>query len=432
MKKITLLIIALFTSTIAFSQYYYLTAQQGNPGGLNNDGEGLFSSTMQPLGWAGVQAMSSTDVWSSSQTIPFSFTFNGSAQSMYKVSTTGVLTFTTSATSVPSASNGSLPSANIPDNSICTWGLEVSGSNDYIASKTFGNAPNRQHWVSFLSASNPNATQTNYMYWSIVLEETTNKIYIVDQQNRRATDLTVGLQLNSSTAISHPASPNVSNLSGTDNTSADNVFYTFAPGAQPGFDLAKVKLIMNDVIALPSAPFDIYGTFINLGFATVSDVEVNYSVNGGAPVTANVSGLSVAKFATSNILHPTKWTPSALGNYNIKMWVSKINGSNDADLTNDTINFDVTVANSVGIQENEIDGLTIYPNPAGDFLSVEMDQTFKKGKIEVLNTLGQVVLTNSIEAGTANRLNTSALKSGTYLIKVTSDDKTSTRKVSIQ
>ena len=433
MKKITFLFAALFTGTVAFGQYYYLPAQQGNPGGLNNDTEGTFSPTMSGQGWADVQSTSNTDVWSSVQSVPFSFSFNGSTQASYKVSTTGVLTFTTSATTVPSSTNGGLPSTSIPDNSICVWGLEVSGNNDHIASKTFGTTPNRQHWVSFLSASNPSQSQTNFTYWSIVLEETTNKIYVVDQQNRRGPDLTVGVQMNSSTAVYHPASPSVPHLSGRSvTTPADNVFYTFALGSQPGFDLAGVKLIMNDVVALPSAPFNIYGSFINLGFAQATSVEVNYSINGGATVTGNVSGLTIVKFATGNILHPTTWTPSGLGNYNVKMWVSKINGSNDADISNDTINFDVTVANSVSIQENEIEGLNIYPNPASDFVTIELTDANNEGQVEILNLLGQVVLTQPLNKDISSRINITNLDAAVYLIKVTSNGKTSTRKIVIQ
>ena len=431
MKKITLLIAALFTGSMAFAQYYYLPAQPGNPGVLNNDGEGTFAN-MSPLGWADVQATSSTDVWSSNQTIPFGFMFNGTSRTSYKVSTTGVLTFTTAATIVPSSSNSNLPSTSIPDNSICAWGLEVSGSNDHIASKTFGTSPNRQHWVSFLSASNPGETQQNYTYWSIVLEETSGRVYIVDQQHRRAPDLTIGLQLNGTTAISHPGSPNVGNLAGNNSSASDNVFYSFMPGSQPGFDLAGVRLIMNDTIAPPNSAFDIYGTFINLGFASVSNVELNYSINGGATVTSNVSGLSIAKFATSNINHPTKWTPTSTGVYSIKMWVSKINGSTDADLSNDEINFDVTVLQSIGIQENEIDGLKIYPNPANDFITVEMNEANNTAEVEILNLIGQVVLRQSIDASTSSRINTSSLKAAVYLVKVSSNRKVSTRKVSIQ
>ena len=238
MKKITLLIAALFTGSVAFAQYYYLPAQAGNPGGLNNDTEKPFLTDMAALGWADVQGTSSTDVWSSNQTIPFSFTFNGSGKTSYKVSTTGILTFDLTATSVPSSSNGGLPSTSIPDNSICLWGLEVSGNNDHIGSKTFGTAPNRQHWISFFSASNPTSSQTNYTYWSIVLEESSNKIYVVDQQNRRAPDYTIGVQFSSASAVFHPASPSVSAIAGRSvTTPADNVYYTFSPGAQPGFDL---------------------------------------------------------------------------------------------------------------------------------------------------------------------------------------------------
>jgi hypothetical protein len=164
----------------------------------------------------------------------------------------------------------------------------------------------------------------------------------------------------------------------------------------------------------------------------VSNVELNYSINGGAPVTSNVSGLSIASFATSNILHPTKWTPTSTGVYSIQMWVSKINGSVDADLSNDYINFDVTVLNSIGIQEIEVDGLKIYPNPAKDFITVEIDDYNSQVQVEVLNLLGQVVLTQSIDSELSNRINTSNLDAAVYLVKVSSNGKTSTRKVTIQ
>ena len=114
------------------------------------------------------------------------------------------------------------------------------------------------------------------------------------------------------------------------------------------------------------------------------------------------------------------------------MWVSKINGSVDADLSNDYINFDVTVLNSIGIQEIEVDGLKIYPNPAKDFITVEIDDYNSQVQVEVLNLLGQVVLTQSIDSELSNRINTSNLDAAVYLVKVSSNGKTSTRKVAIQ
>ena len=56
--------------------------------------------------------------WSSVDTIPFNFNFNGSPVSTFKVSSSGVLTFTTNAGIAPTAANASIPDPGIPNNSI--------------------------------------------------------------------------------------------------------------------------------------------------------------------------------------------------------------------------------------------------------------------------------------------------------------------------
>jgi len=344
MKKITLAIAALFTSALAYGQVYYVPANPGNPGSLNADDEfprggGLDAS------WTDVQGPSATPTWSSNQTIPFSFTLNGSAKTQYKVSTTGIVTFDLTAASVPSATKASLPSSSIPDNSICVWGIETTGGNDYVVSKTFGTAPNRQHWIFFPSSTNP-GTGSGWTYWSIVLEETSNNIYIVDQRHSGAPDVSIGVQFNSTTAVSHPASPSVAAFAGTDPSPADNIYYTFMPGVQPAYDLAGIELQMSNAEDKKNAPFTIIGNFQNLGTIKTTSAEVNYTVNGGAPVTGNVTGLNIGKYAKSFISHPTKWNPTTTGEYVIKMWVSKINSNNDANPANDTITHKVIVLNN--------------------------------------------------------------------------------------
>ena len=341
MRKITLMMMALFTSALVYGQVYYLPPAPGNPGGLNTDDEfprggGLDAS------WNDVRGPSSTPSWSTNQTIPFSFTLNGSAKTQYKVSTTGIVTFDLTATSVPSATKAALPSSSIPDNSICVWGIETTGGNDYVVSKTFGTTPNRQHWIFFPSSTNP-ATGAGWTYWSIVLEETTNNIYIVDQRHSAAPNVSVGVQFNSTTAVSVPASPNIQPFAGTDPTASDNIYYTFVPGVQPAYDLSGLDLGLANAEDKANAPYAIKGDFQNLGTAKTTDVEVNYTVNGGSTVTANVSGLNIGKFATGTITHPTNWNPSTTGEYVIKMWVSKINSNNDANPSNDTITHKVIV-----------------------------------------------------------------------------------------
>lgn len=225
MKIITLLFFC-SSVTISIAQYSYFGTAAACPGNLNVDptypsGGGMVA------GWDSILGPGlTTPVWSSSQFVPFVFNFNGAPVNSFKVSSTGVLTFdVASLMAAPSAIPETLPSANIPNKSICMWGLQTSGTNDMVHVKTFGSAPNRQHWIHYSSCANGTIA---WSYYSIVLEETTNKIYIVDQRNTTGVGaLTLGVQVNASTATMVSGSPAVSAIATTDFTSVDDYTYTF-------------------------------------------------------------------------------------------------------------------------------------------------------------------------------------------------------------
>ena len=226
MKNITTLTICLLgIIQFNFSQYYYTPASSpGNPGGLNTDNEYPFGAGL-PGGWSVILGPNNVSpTWSTIENIGFPFNFNGSSVSQYKVSSTGVLTFSTGASNIPSATNTALPNPSIPDNSVMVWGLQGSGNNDNIVTKTFGTTGGRQHWVLFSSY-----TAGSWSYWSIVMEEGTDKIYIVDQRHSTSANpqITAGIQINGTTATMVAGSPNLSNVAGGDETPADNHYYEF-------------------------------------------------------------------------------------------------------------------------------------------------------------------------------------------------------------
>lgn len=340
MKKLLLTLSLALISALAFSQYYYIPHINAgtNPGGLNTDAEYPVGSGL-PTGWTQVLGGSQTSpTWSAVQTIPFAFNFNGGAVSSYKVSSSGVLTFNTAATAVPGGTNAALPNASIPDSSICVWGLEGSGSNDIIVSKNFGTAPNRQHWVFFTSYFATGATSGGWTYWSIVLEETSNNIYIVDQRTGNfTTALTAGIQINSTTATMVAGSPNLANHAGISETQADNSYYEFIYGTQASYDISMINITTNPYLSLSAAPFSITGNLSNFGTTTITGFDLNYSIDNGTPVTTTLSGLSIATFSNYAFTHGTAWTPTATGTYTIKTWASNLNGSNvDQNNANDT------------------------------------------------------------------------------------------------
>lgn len=349
MKRIITGVAALFmmAALTVDAQYYYisnLTPSGSNPGGLNSDGEYPPGGGL-PAGWTTIHTgNASTPTWSSTVNLPFSFSFNGGAVSSYKVSSSGVLTFAVGTSAVPGHTNATIPSASIPDSSICVWGIQGTGTTDVIIHKTFGTTPNRQHWIQFNSYSHPNLQQ-GWTYWSIVLEETTNKIYLVDQKKscvQGTTNctgniaITLGIQVNSTTAYQVTGSPNIQSLCSNDGTPANNVYYEFFPGTQPNFNMIASKINMQTYYALGAAPFSIAGTTRNYGLDTVKSMDVNYSVNGGAVQTSTLSSLALATGDKITYTHPLTWNPSSLGTYTIKLWTSNLNGNNDQIPSNDT------------------------------------------------------------------------------------------------
>lgn len=345
MKKITLLLALVFISASVFGQMYYLPPVPGNPGNLNTDSEFPNGSGLD-ASWTLLQGPSASPAWSANQTVPFPFSFNGVSSTSYKVSTTGILTFTTSATAVPSSTPAALPSASIPDNSICVWGIAATGGNDNVMTKTFGTAPNRQHWVFFTSHTNP-STGGGWSYWSIVLEETSNNVYIVDQRHSGPPTVSLGLQFSSSSAVSVMGSPSVAALAGSDASPSDNWHYTFVNGIQPAYDMAGQSVEMPNYLIQNQAPFDVSGKLMNLGTTAITDLDFNYSINGGATVTSSLTGLSIGTFGTDSLTSSTSWTPAATGAYTVKIWASNLNSGNaDLNNSNDTVTKTVQVVDN--------------------------------------------------------------------------------------
>ncbi|MCX6290130.1 MAG: Omp28-related outer membrane protein, partial [Bacteroidetes bacterium] len=197
--------------------------------------------------------------------------------------------------------------------------------------KTFGTAPNRQHWIVFSSYT---AAAGCYTYWGIALEETTNNIYLVDMRNGGcALNLTLGVQINSTTATSVYGSPNVHQLASSDATPADNSYYKFMMGSLPTSNAALASL-SNAHYTFPSTNVNIGGTITNFGSTPITTITIKYK-SGANTYTDTKTGLSIASYASYSFTHATPFFVASATGYPIKVWVEL---TSDADHTNDTLN----------------------------------------------------------------------------------------------
>jgi len=350
MKKVLLSFLMVCMFSFAYSQYYYLPILNAgqNPGNLNNDGEATVGNGL-PEDWEILMGPNNaTPAWTEVQSLPFDFELNGELVTDYVVSTTGVLTFTTDASTVPGTINENLPSVSIPDQSICVWGISGEGTNDNMVSKTFGEAPNRQHWVFFNSYTIPGAG--GWTYWSIVLEESSNKVYIVDMRTDEAiqTNLTLGIQLDQSTAYEVIGSPNVDNLSEENASASDNIYYEFIHGTQASYDMFSYEIISENFYNLDEGPYTISAVVKNFGTETINSYDINYQINGGEIYTEAISGKNIEMFATDEMDFATPFIPAEVGAYEILCWPSNLNGNDDEVPENDQLSRSVSVVNNPG------------------------------------------------------------------------------------
>ena len=329
----------------ASAQYTYDVTQHidaGNPGGLRTVGD-FTSTTGETVILPGSAAANS---WAPTQAIPFPFDFYGTPVTHFKISGNGVITFDTLATAIPVDANTNLPAgaaANIPDNSIMGFwdaftGSDPTGSNDAIWMSEVGTAPNRQLWLRYHSyeyGSTGSAVVASYAYWAIVLEETTNKVYVVDMgYNNNGSNLTstIGVQQNSGWATQWMDSTMAMNVGATGTAASDNDYYEFSPRFLVA-DNAAVTSIDNP--SLPTCNLtnqDVKATIFNDGTNTINTVTVNWAVNGVAQTPlAYATPLTIGSSAQVT-----------LGNYsfnafdNLEVWTSMPNGMTDGNTANDS------------------------------------------------------------------------------------------------
>ncbi len=201
----------------------------GNPGAKNLEADN--GST----GWTTLIAAGKLfNTWSTQQTLPITFSFWGSSVTKYYVNQNGLIYFTTSTTSpsIVTGDNTNLPSATLTTTPFiaCYWDQFTSAPPTSLTSvvryKVFGASPNRQLWIKWTSYE-IGKTPADKCTFACVLQETSNKIYLVDMtKGTSAIKSTLGMQTGSS-AVQYNDS--LVNLSSATTAYTDNTYIEFAP-----------------------------------------------------------------------------------------------------------------------------------------------------------------------------------------------------------
>ncbi|MDX5348677.1 MAG: choice-of-anchor J domain-containing protein [Hymenobacteraceae bacterium] len=292
MKKLVLFLMCLLLAEAGFAQATYTVQYVQNGGFPNNTRTG---SILDSYGWKEIlppAAMANT--WSANQTIPFAFQFYGAHVTKLKVSGNLLVTFDTTAVLLP-GDNTNMPNSSLPDKTVAVFWDDFSaklplGTHSKVLTKVFGTAPNRQFWIVWFAYQYGSDMLIENSFNACVLEEGTNKIYVVDQYTQwPAYSTTVGLQLNPNTGIQ----VGDSTLSMEYNSMAvsDIDYYTFTPKMVTPAD-AGISTIVAPVtgkVGCYTTSEDVQVTITNYGSAALTSVPVTVTVSGA--ITQTISGI---------------------------------------------------------------------------------------------------------------------------------------------
>lgn len=162
------------------------------------------------------------------------------------------------------------------------------------------------------------------------------------------------------------------------NNSSQEIYQSTFSADMIDFDVALSEL---DPITNPTigTPVQIGGTVTNWKDQIVSDLRVNYSVDGGPVISRTINNLAwTSKGDDAAFTFLSSWTPANGGNVELKVWIDNFNGGNTADLSpcNDTITqvFQITsnAPPTASFTFNQTSGLTVdFTNTSVDDLAWE-------------------------------------------------------------
>jgi hypothetical protein len=103
--------------------------------------------------------------------------------------------------------------------------------------------------------------------------------------------------------------------------------------------------------------------------------------------------------------------------------------TNTPTITADELRIDATPNFTLGTQQNEIIGLKVYPNPVSNgTLFIETSANAEK-TVAIFDVLGKQVLNTSTSN---NTINVASLHTGVYIVNITEEGKTASRKLVIK
>ena len=89
------------------------------------------------------------------------------------------------------------------------------------------------------------------------------------------------------------------------------------------------------------------GVIRSFGVDVVNQFDLNYTIDGGSPVTSTVNVTGMIAGDSYEFAHATPWNASGMGTHSLQVWATNINGGADEITANDALTSDLKVSAAI-------------------------------------------------------------------------------------
>lgn len=223
---------------------------------------------------------------------------------------------------------------------------------------------------------------TRHVPSHLVLDKTTNFLYIVDSENDRVVRLDIATGNNTGNLTPHEGVTEYSSYTGYSSSTYINTGLI-----QPtGIDLIGNRMIVSDY---------------NNGDIVIYDISDASGTELGR-IQTGVAGIMGVKIGPDG-----------------KIWY--VNAT-----TNQVVRLDIQ---GLGVAESELTSAHVFPNPTNDLLNINLDNNVKVNSLKVMNTLGETVYEMNVFNSNQFQINTSNWSKGIYSIQINTETQSLIKKV---
>jgi len=286
-----------------------------------------------------------------------------------------------------------------------TMSITINSVNDIPASNNTSTTSNEDEILTY--------STTNYPF-SDVESANFDHINVVNLPAHATLKLS-GTPVSAGASITYANIPNF-----TFEPDADwNGTTTWSFSVSDGIDDSPVYTMtahVNEVNDAPSIP-----TGVNVVNVNESDVELSF--NAATDIDGTIDHYNIYVdgnlHSTATTLNPTI-TVTDNGTHTVQ--ISAVDNQGLEGGLSATVNFDITL----GVSENQIEGLKIYPNPTTAQISIKANEPIQN--VLITDILGKQII-NICPSQTQINLNLSKLSKGMYLMTIKTDNAVSIKKI---